>query len=122
MKDLFPFGEWLREEMKEQQVTQMELALRLYLSSPGQVSHYITGKQSPKVETLERIMEALGKKLLVADKDEEVETIVPCKDCAHYEAYKDECQGMCCQLNRVTHKYWYCAEGERRGAREDAGV
>ena len=67
-KPLIPFSKWLKEELKEVKMPQMELAIETNMCQ-SQISHYITGKITPNLETVEKILAVFGKKLVVVDND-----------------------------------------------------
>ena len=63
------FGEAIREARIEAGLSQGALAIRLKVL-PGHLSKLETGKVRPNPQTLNRIAEALGKRLIIAFEDE----------------------------------------------------
>lgn len=72
MKEIYPFGDWLQEQIKAAGITQMELALRLDMTQ-GQINRYIKGHATPEFRNIIRIVDLFGKKLVVAEKDQQPE-------------------------------------------------
>jgi transcriptional regulator with XRE-family HTH domain len=68
--DTATFSEWLKDQLKQQNMTQVELAKRSYISVQA-VSHYICGRSLPTYPVMETVLNALGKKLVIVDKEEE---------------------------------------------------
>lgn len=68
--DTATFSEWLKNQLKEQHMTQAELAKRSYISVQA-ISHYICGRSLPTYPVMEAVLNALGKKLVIVDKEEE---------------------------------------------------
>lgn len=56
MKDTF--GPWLREQLREMGMTQMELAQRISIQ-PSQISRIISGERGTSIEVLEAIARAI---------------------------------------------------------------
>ena len=67
-KPILPFNEWLREELEVTGMTQMKLALASGMTQ-GTISEYATGRRTPSLENIVRILEAFGKELCVRKKD-----------------------------------------------------
>lgn len=58
-KPLFPFNEWLREELKITGMSQFQLSLELGINQ-GQVSGYINGKTDLRLSSMEKILNVFG--------------------------------------------------------------
>ena len=68
--DTETFSKWLKDQLKEQHMTQVELAKRSYITVQA-ISHYISGRSMPTYPVMEAILNTLGKKLAIVNKEEE---------------------------------------------------
>lgn len=68
--DTETFSKWLKKQLEEHHMTQVELAKRSYITVQA-VSHYISGRNMPTYSVMEALLNALGKKLAIVDKEEE---------------------------------------------------
>lgn len=68
--DTETFSKWLKDQLKEKNMTQVELAKRSYITVQA-VSHYISGRSLPTYPVMEAVLNVLGKKLVIVDKGEE---------------------------------------------------
>ena len=64
----FSFSEWLEEELKKQGVSVMELSERSGVSA-GSIYKYKKCSRSPSIMAVIDIMNALGKRIGIVDKD-----------------------------------------------------
>ena len=64
------FGEWLREELKKQHMTQNELALRIETNG-AHISRIVNGKLYPSWTTMKKILEVLKCKIMFMHNDAE---------------------------------------------------
>lgn len=69
MADNFSFGAWLREELQRRGMTGKELARKAGVTARA-VYHYLGGDRSPSVETASWLLEALGKRFEIVDREE----------------------------------------------------
>ena len=67
--DEFSFSEWLEAELKRQNMTYTELARRTYMT-PLTISNYVRCMRFPNICTVNDILNALGKKIVIVDKEE----------------------------------------------------
>ena len=58
-KPLFPFSEWLKEQLCITGMSQGRLALEAGISQ-GQICRYISGKVEPRISSVERILNVYG--------------------------------------------------------------
>lgn len=68
------FGDWLKEELKKQRMTQTELALQIE-SEGGFISRIVNGKLKPSWTTMQKILWAMHSKIMIVP--EETERLVP---------------------------------------------
>lgn len=67
MKD-FSLPDFLKEEMKKRNISVFKLSQRTGITAPA-LHNYVAGRRSPQLSIVEEILDALGKKLVVVDKE-----------------------------------------------------
>ena len=63
------FGEWLLDEMEQQGLNSYQMA-KLTKLSYMTIVYYITGKRVPTFGSLKILLDVLGKKVLIVDKED----------------------------------------------------
>ena len=63
------FGKWLLDQMIEKNLNCLQLAKMAGMSHVT-IGYYITGTSSPTFWSLKQILDALGKKIIIVDKEE----------------------------------------------------
>lgn len=67
--DEFSFADWLTKELKDQHMTGVELSKRAMVSLHS-IYKYKDGQRSPTIIMANDILNAMGKKLVVVDKEQ----------------------------------------------------
>lgn len=63
----FSFSEWLENELEEQGMMQKMLAEKTGITA-GAISNYVRCVRSPKLDTVNLILDVFGKKIVIVDK------------------------------------------------------
>lgn len=71
MKNDFKFDEWLREQLNERKWSTFDMAEKAGVTRAC-IGYYLLGERSPSLNTLLIILDALGKKLVITDLQEDV--------------------------------------------------
>ena len=66
--DGLDFQEWLSNELKKRKMTETKLARLTRVSKPA-ISHYVRGLRSPSILMVNDILNVLGMKLIIVEKD-----------------------------------------------------
>lgn len=69
MDDEFSFADWLSAELKESKMSQRAFARKVGISQYS-IWNYLARGYSPHLCTLNDILNALGKKIVIVDKEE----------------------------------------------------
>lgn len=66
--DGLDFSQWLREELVNRNMPQAELARIARVAKPT-ISHYVRGTRSPSILMVNDILNVLGMKLVIVEKE-----------------------------------------------------
>ena len=63
----FSFSEWLNEEVKKSEMPKYRFAEMWGVTVPS-IDHYLKGERSPRIITVNDLLNVLGKKIVIVDK------------------------------------------------------